>query len=97
MNAGAAHFKNFVRDGLQSINAKFALGVHALDCTCAPWRKDAISADHFALRFVDYDQMLAVRVELIDIAAIVTVQIRAHLFAKHFVAQTLCGDYVGCA
>ena len=89
---GAPDLENFMRDRSQAVDAELAFRIHALDRARGPRRHDAIRTYDLAEALVDDDQVIANGVEVIDVAAVVPVQISAHLFTKHLVAQPLGRD-----
>jgi hypothetical protein len=111
VDAGAPDLENFMRDRSQAVDAELAFRIHALDRACGPRRHDAIRTYDLAEALVDDDQVIANGVEVIDVAAVVPVQISAHLFTKHLVrsrwaamtsgalvaSRTLSGDSLGAS
>ena len=96
MGAGAAEFDGLRQDVFQWREIEFVLAVPAADFFCRFFGNQAVAADYFAGSFVKGQQVVAVFVVGVDVAAVVAVDFGAKLLGKHAVAQALGGgDFFG--
>ena len=91
VGAGAAEFDGLRQDVFQRLKVEFMLAVPAADFFCGFFGNQAVAADNFAGCIVKREQVVAMLIIRIDIAAVIAFDFRTQFLGKNLIAQSLGG------